>query len=179
MHTKATSLLIIFLFLTACGYQLRGAMKLPKGMENLYLENASGPLRDKISKALKSSKGKLVSSPKEAGIVIKILQEEMKTRVSSLSSTGKANQFEFLYNLNFSVYDSSGKLLLANQPIQIQRSYFNNQQQILAQTNEEQIIRNEMYAQAVRSILIRSRIAMENNRKDSTKETPLKKKVAE
>jgi LPS-assembly lipoprotein len=182
MYTKATSLLIIFFFLTACGYQLRGAVELPEGMENLYLENASGQLRDEIRKALKFSKGKLVSSPKEAGIVIKILKEEMRTRVLSLSATGKANQFELLYNLIFSIYDPSGKLLLGNQRVQSQRSYFNDQEEVLAQTNEEQLIRNEMYSQAVRSIVIRSRIAMENSRKESikkTKETPPKKKVVE
>ncbi len=178
MYTKATSLLVIFLFLTACGYQLRGAVELPEGMENVYLENASGQLRDEIRKALKFSKGKLVSSPKEAGIVIKILKEEMRTRVLSLSALGKANQFELLYDLNFSIYDPSGKLLLANQRVQSQRSYFNDQVEVLAQTNEEQLIRNEMYSQAVRSIVIRSRIAMENRRKDSinkSKKTSLKK----
>jgi LPS-assembly lipoprotein len=182
MHTKATSFLILFLFLTACGYQLRGAVELPEGMENLYLENASGQLRDEIRKALKFSKGKLVSTPKEAGIVIKILKEEMKTRVLSVSSTGKANQFELLYNLIFSIYDPSGKLLLANQRVQSQRSYFNDQEEVLAQSNEEQLIRNEMYSQAVRSIVIRSRIAMESNRKEvikKTQDTPLKKKRLE
>ncbi len=180
MYIKATTSLIIFFFLTACGYQLRGAVELPEGMENLYLENASGQLRDEISKALKFSKGKLVSSPKEAGIVIKILKEEMRTRVLSLSATGKANQFELLYNLIFSIYDPSGKLLLANQRVQSQRSYFNDQEEVLAQTNEEQLIRNEMYSQAVRSIVIRARIAMENNHENSTKkpkEIPLKKNL--
>jgi LPS-assembly lipoprotein len=162
-----TLFLMTFLLLTACGYQLRGVVQLPKGMENIYLENASGPLRDEIKKALKFSKGQLVATPQAAGVVIKISQEKMKTRVLSLSATGKANQFELIYSLIFSVYEPSGKLLLANQRVQNQRSYFNNQQEILAQTNEEQLIRNEMYNQAVRSIVIRTRIAMENSQKKS------------
>jgi len=171
MHIKPTTVIILILFLTACGYQLRGAVELPKGMENVYLENASGPLQNEVRKALKFSKGKLVASPKEAGIVIKIIKEEMKTRVLSLSPTGKANQFELIYNLQFSIYAPSGKLLLANQRVQSQRSYFNDQTEILAQTNEEQLIRNEMYTQAVRSIVIRSRIAMENSQKTKKNHT--------
>ncbi|NOQ35537.1 MAG: hypothetical protein GQ569_06530 [Methylococcaceae bacterium] len=156
---------ILLLFLTACGYQLRGSIELPEGMENLYLENASGRLQQEIRSALKFSKGQLVSTPEEAGIVIKVLREEMKTRVLSVSSTGKANQFELIYNLNFSIFSPTGELLLANQKVNSQRHYFNDQEEVLAQTNEEQLIRNEMYSQAVRSIVIRSRIAMEHQQK--------------
>lgn len=171
MQTRFSTLLIIVLYLTACGYQLRGAIELPEGMENVYLENASGQLTEKISKALSFSKGKLVATPKEAGVVIKILKERMKTRVLSVSATGKANQFELIYKLNFSIYDSSDELLLANQRVQSQRSYFNDQEEILAQSSEEQLIRNEMYIQAVRSILIRARIAIKNNQKKANTKT--------
>ncbi|MDQ7091431.1 MAG: hypothetical protein Q9M50_12500 [Methylococcales bacterium] len=173
MQTKPSFFLILFLFLTACGYQLRGAVELPEGMENLYLENASGPLRDEVRKALKFSKGQLVPSPKEAGVLIKILREEMRTRVLSVSSLGKANQFELIYSLIFSIHDSTGAVLLANQRVQSQRSYFNDQVDVLAQTNEEQLIRNEMYSQASRSILIRARIAMENSQKIISKKSKL------
>ena len=165
MHIKFSIFLSLLLFLSACGYQLRGSIELPKGMENVYLEGASGQLRGEISNALRFSKGQLVDAPKKAGIVIKIQQEEMRTRVLSVSATGKANQFQLLYTLVFSIYDSSDTLLLANQRVQSQRSYFNDQEEVLAQSNEEQLIRNEMYGQAVRSIVIRSRIAMENNQK--------------
>lgn len=180
MQIKPTTLLIITLFLTACGYQLRGAVELPEGMENLYLENASGRLRQEIRTALRFSDGRLVATPKEAGIVIKVQKEELKTRVLSVSSTGKANQFELIYNLDFSIYAPSGKLLLGDQKVSSQRSYFNDQEEVLAQSNEEQIIRNEMYSQAVRSIVIRSRIAMENSRKEAENESPkklIKKKI--
>ncbi len=177
MQTKPIAVAILLFFITACGYQLRGAVELPEGMENLYLENASGQLRNEISKALKFSKGKLVSTTQEAGIVIKILREDMRIQVISLSSTGKANQFELIYTLLFSIYEPSGKLLLANQRIQGQRSYFNDQTEILAQTNEEQLIRNEMYGQAVRSILIRARIAMENSQKTKIKKINPEKTV--
>ena len=165
MPTKSSALLLLFLLLTSCGYHLRGAVEMPEGMENLYLENASGRLQQEIRNALRFSNGRIVQTPSEAGIVIKILKEELKTRVLSVSSTGKANQFSLIYKLTFSIYDPSGKLLLANQKVRSQRSYFNDQEEVLAQSNEEQIIRNEMYSQAVRSIVIRSRIAMENRRK--------------
>jgi LPS-assembly lipoprotein len=172
MPLKISAFLTLYLLLAACGYQLRGSIALPVGMENVYLEGASEKLRTEMSQALRFSKGRLVNSPQEAGIVIKIEKETLRTRVLSVSSTGKANQFEILYTLVFDFYDPSDRLLLANQRVQSQRSYFNDQEEVLAQTNEEQLIRNEMYGQAVRSIVIRARIAMKNNQK----KPPIKQK---
>ncbi|MCK5871214.1 MAG: hypothetical protein KAG26_00185, partial [Methylococcales bacterium] len=108
MPTCVRIFYLIFFVLSACGYQLRGTIELPKGMENIYLEGASGQLRDEIRTALKFSKGQLVNTAKAAGIVIKIQKEAMRTRVLSVSSTGKANQFELIYELRFSIYEPSG-----------------------------------------------------------------------
>lgn len=171
---------LFFLTLTACGYQLRGSIELSEDMKDLYLENASGQLRQEISDTLKFSKGRLVGTPEEAGIVIKVLKESMKVHVLSVSATGKANQFELLYDLLFSIYSPEGELLLGNQRVQSQRSYFNDQEEILAQTSEEQLIRTEMYNQAVRSIILRAQIAMENSqkKKDTDKQDAKKEQTS-
>ncbi|MCK4493447.1 MAG: hypothetical protein KAU26_05295, partial [Methylococcales bacterium] len=132
MPTYVRIFYLIFFVLSACGYQLRGTIALPKGMENIYLEGASGQLQSEIQTALKFSKGQLVNTAKTAGIVIKVQKEAMRTRVLSVSSTGKANQFELIYELRFSIYEPSGTLLLANQRVQSQRSYFNDQGEVLA-----------------------------------------------
>ena len=103
MSSKFPILLILFFFLTACGYHLRGAVEMPDGMENLYIENASGRLLQEIRTALRFSNGHIVNTPAEAGIVIKILKEKLRTRVLSVSSTGKSNQFEVIDKLKFSI----------------------------------------------------------------------------
>lgn len=154
-----------FLFLSACGYQLRGNVELPQGMENIYVEAASSPLQQEIKKALRSSQGKLVSSPAEAGTVIKFAKEEMGSRVMSINTAGRANQFQLSYQLNFSIFEPSGKVLLADQNINIKRDYFNDQTDILGKSNEEGVIRTEMYQQAVSSIMSRINLAMENKAK--------------
>lgn len=155
----------VFLLLSACGYHLRGDIDLPKGMEAIYVEAASGTLQQEIKKALKSSQGKLVSTAGEANTVIKIAKEDMNSRVMSINTAGRANQFQLIYHVIFSIYDSSEKLLLADQNVNIKREYFNDQTDILGKSNEEGVIRSEMYQQAVSSMMSRISLAMENKAK--------------
>jgi LPS-assembly lipoprotein len=165
MFLKKISLILLFLFLSACGYHLRGDIDLPQGMENIYVEAASSNLEKEMKKSLKLSQGKLVSSAPEAGIIIKFAQEEMNSRITSISAAGRANEFQLSYNVMFSIYEPSGKLLLGDQKINIKREYFNDQTDILGKSNEESVIRTEMYQQAVSSIMSRLNLAMQNKTK--------------
>ena len=85
----------------------------------------------------------------------------MRRRVISLSNTGRANEYELYYELDFILLDVEGNKLSEIQPVEITRDYFNDQEDILGKNNEEQIIRDEMYRQAVQTIIDRSRVALE------------------
>jgi LPS-assembly lipoprotein len=161
MFNPKRIIVVFFFFLSACGYHLRGDIELPQGMENIYMEAASGMLQAEMTKALKSSQGKLVSSAAEAGVQIKISKEQMTSRVMSINTAGRANQFQLIYQVMFSIYDASNKLLLADQNVQIKREYFNDQTEILGKNNEETVIRLEMYQQAVSSMMSRISLALE------------------
>lgn len=165
MSLKKTSLIFVILLLSACGYHLRGNIELPKGMENIYVEAASSTLQQEMKKALKSSQGKLVATSAEAGTVIKITKEDMSSRVMSINTAGRANQFQLIYHIIFSIHESSGKLLLGDQNVNIKREYFNDQTDILGKSNEEGVIRAEMYQQAVSSMMGRISLAMESKTK--------------
>ena len=158
---KNTFLLLTLLFVSACGYQLRGNIDLPEGLTSIYLQDGSGQLRKEIKRTLRSTEGKLVDSIEDAGIVVKVTRENMRRRVISLSNTGRANEFELYYELDFILLDAEGKALSEKQAVEISRDYFNDQEDILGKNDEEQTIRKEMYRQAVQTIFIRSRVALE------------------
>ncbi len=163
-------LLLVFLLLSACNYHLRGDIELAQGAETIYLEGASDTLRQDISRTLKfSSAAKLVNSPNEAAIVIKIAKESLKSWVLSMNAAGRSNELQLVYQLNFSIFDARGKQLLEAQNIKVKREYFNDQAAILGKTNEEMVIRNEMYKQAASSIIGRINIALEANNQPNSK----------
>ena len=161
MLIKKSVILIMALLLSACGYHLRGALDLPAGMKNVYLEGGSAELRDQFKRAMEISSVPLASSPETAGIIVKIFDEDSQRRVLSLGSGGTANDFELSYRFDYELVDAKNKVLSARQPVEIKREYYNNQLAIIAKDNEETVIRNEMYQQAVRTIVNRARVALE------------------
>jgi LPS-assembly lipoprotein len=163
--TKKSIIFVVAILVSACGYHLRGALVLPEGMKNIYLQGGSTQFREQFSKALKSSSGNIVNSPEDAGITISILGEEMNRRVLSLSSRGRSNEFELYYHLQYELIKAGNTKVLERQPVEIRREYFNDQQDIMAKDNEEAVIRNEMYQQAVHTIINRIQVVLQVNAK--------------
>ena len=160
MLIKKSVILGMALLLSACGYHLRGALELPAGLKNVYLEGGSGQLQEQFNSAMKTSSVGIASSPETAGMIVRIFNEDNQRRVLSLSSTGTANDFELNYRFDYELVDSKNKVLMPRQSIDIKREYYNDQLAVIAKGNEETVIRNEMYQQAVRSMINRARVAL-------------------
>ena len=163
MLIKKSVILMMALLLSACGYHLRGNLELPAGLKNVYLEGGSAQLRDQFKRAMEISSIKLNDSAEGAGIIVRIFDENSQRRVLSLSSGGTANDFELSYRFDYELVDSKNKVLIAREPIEIKREYFNDQLAIIAKDNEETVIRNEMYQQAVRTLVNHTRAALETS----------------
>ncbi len=164
MINKQAIIFTFFMLLTACGYHLRGSIELPEELKRIYLIGG-GQFYTQLKKTLKYSSGKLVDSPEEAGLVIKVMDEKVKSRVLSLSNAGRATEFELSYQMDFELYDNQENLLVKKQQINIRRDYFDSQVDQLAKGNERNIIWEEIYRQAVRTVLDRARFTLEARKK--------------
>jgi LPS-assembly lipoprotein len=165
MLYKKTAVLIFSLLLSACGYHLRGSTTgVAQEIKSIYWDGGTVQLREQLKNVLGSSPGKLADSPEKAGVVVKILNEDFRRRILSLSSRGRSNEVELDYLLDYELY-KEGKLLLERQSLRIRREYFNDQQDIIAKDNEERVIRNEMYQQTIQNILNRARMELQTSSK--------------
>ena len=165
MLIKKSIIFTLALLLSACGYHLRGALNLPAGLKDVYLQGASPELNQQFSKTMKISSIAVASSPEKAGMIVRIFNEDSQRRVLSLNAGGAANDFELDYGFDYEITDSKNTVIIPRQPLSIKREYFNNQQAIIAKDNEEMVIRNEMYQQAVRSVISRAQVALETKNK--------------
>lgn len=156
---------MIALLLSACGYHLRGAFELPAGLKNIFLEGGSAPLQAQFKKAMDLSSIPIAASAEVAGIVIRIYDERSERRVLSLAATGVANDFELDYRMEYEIVDAKDTLLMARQPLEIKREYYNDQLAVIAKESEETIIKNEMYLQAVRTIINRAKSVIDKKLK--------------
>jgi LPS-assembly lipoprotein len=165
LFNRRLAVIAAALLLTACGYHLRGAYQLPKELRALHLQGESSELHEQFSRSVQLSAGQLVSSPRQAGMIVRFFNEKMQRRVLSLSARGRANEFELEYRLEYELANAGNAVLLPRQPLEVRREYFNDQQDIIAKDNEEKVIRNEMYQQAVRTILNRARAVLQASAK--------------
>ncbi|WP_428356740.1 LPS assembly lipoprotein LptE [Methyloprofundus sp.] len=156
---KHSLLLVALLMLTACGYHLRGAIDLPEALRKMYVQGASPELSAAIDRTFRSTAGELVARPEDAGMILNVLDEYYQRRTVSLSSTGYSNEYELIYRLTFDLLDSKGAELVSNQTIEVTESYYNAQRSetLLSKDNEEIVIRQELYEEAVRTVIQRAR----------------------
>lgn len=153
------------LLLSACGYHLRGGLELPANMKNVYVEGGSPTLLEHFKQVLRASSVQLAESRKGAGFVIKIANENLHRRVLSLSARGKSNEFALEYRLDYEFANAGDAQLMDWQNLEIKREYYNDQQFVIAKDNEESVIRNEMYQQAVQTIVNRARVVLQTSAK--------------
>ena len=145
------------IFLDSCGFQPKGAYQLPVELKNIYVEGGSPVIREELRDQIKQSKGQLVDLRENAGVVIRLFDEQFQRRGLSLSERGKTNEYELLYKVDYEVDAPNDTVLLARQPLEIRKDYYNDQQAILARDNEEATLRTEMLRQAVRALLNQAR----------------------
>lgn len=149
-------------FVSACGYHLRGTELIPDTLKNLYLIGASPQFQAEAVSMLKSANGQLVNSPESAGIVIRILKEDMHNRVVSIGTTGKSTESEVNYYIRFQLFDNKDNPLQEEQTLEVSREFFNDQTAVLAKSSEELLIRTELYKQVVRMVFARAKSVIEN-----------------
>ena len=152
----------LLLGMSACGYHLRGSIEMPESLKAVYVSGASIPLQAELTAFMRASKGKIVTVPSESGIVVKILKEDMRTRVLSIGTTGKSAESELNYYLRFQFFDKQDNPLKDEQTIELAKEYFNDQTAVLAKSSEAQLITTEIYKQASRMLMVQARVAIEN-----------------
>lgn len=160
---------------TACGFHLRGAVVLPEQMLKTYVEGASEaePLHQEIRIALESAGGELVER-EAASAVLNISSARFDRRVLSVDASGLASEYELNFLLRFSLQgarqDSSPQdslsqvkeqvLLVPMQKLSISRSYSFDSSNVLAKSEEETLLREEMLRRAVRQMLQQLQVSL-------------------
>ena len=158
-------LMILMSVVSSCGWQLRGTSNLPPEMAHVYVEGLSRKNRfvQDLNQNLSFAGGSVTKNPASAGVILKVHNDQFERRVVSLSEQGKANEYELIYRIRFELRKPDDSSLLPAQTIEIRRAYFNPQVQVIGKSEEENQIREEMYKEAVRTLLRRTEIALNHS----------------
>jgi LPS-assembly lipoprotein len=148
------SLLAVTL-LGACGFRLQGRTPLPAPLATTYViaPNDQTDFVQGLRKALLTSGGKLVDDSTGATGTVRILTDEVVSKILSVSANNIPREYELTYTVEFSV-TSKDQELLPSQKVSVTRDYSFNERTLLAKENEEAILREGMARDLV-SIVMR------------------------
>ncbi|MBI5462248.1 MAG: hypothetical protein HY941_08705 [Gammaproteobacteria bacterium] len=150
-------IMLTALLLTACGFHLRGDVKLAAVLNKVYIEGNDpyDPLVRELTRSLTTTGAAVVAESKDATAVLQILKNSGSRRVLSVSSAGKVREYELYQTLEFKVRDAAGRELLAPQRLELTRDYLFDKEDVLGKSSEEEMLRRDMRRDLVRLAMLR------------------------
>ena len=154
---RAFSLTMLALFISACGFHLRGQATLP--YSTLYVSGPSATsLTRSLVRVLQSSDVKVVERREDAEVGLIILSDTREKSILSLSGAGRAQEYELRERVSFRIVTAKEPDLPASE-IVIQRTISFNDAQVLAKESEEALLYRDMENDAVQQLLRRLQAA--------------------
>lgn len=149
-----TLLLLVLLSLAGCGFHLRGAQPLP--FHTLYIPGAIGGIALDLKRNIEAgTEAKVVTDPRTADAVLELSNERRDKIILSLSGTGRVREFRLRYSVNFRVHDGHGRDYIPLSTVELSRDVTYSDTEVLAKESEEQLLFNDMQADAVQQLLRR------------------------
>ena len=154
------SSLILVLWLSfsgGCGFQLRGAVDIPQEYTPVFIQSA-GAVGEVIAQRLQDSGLAVTTSPRQAGLVLRLLSQRRDSRIVAVDRDGKALAYELAYTVRFDAQGPGGAELLPVQSLRAVRTFDDNPDvAVLGKQLESEIIYQDMVADVADRILLRLR----------------------
>ena len=151
---KITFLASLLVFLSACGFHLRGQVDLPVGLRILDLDaQQADTLTQNILRQSLLSNGVTLSG--DAPYTLKVLNESGDRRVLTVTSNAKASEYELIQNLTFELLDTKGNSVSEAQTITSYRTLQYDASAEIGKAQEETNLRREMKQSNAYNVLLR------------------------
>jgi LPS-assembly lipoprotein len=147
--------LLLLILVSGCGFHLRGDVQLPPLYDRVHLvDKGYSDIGRPLASALKTSGTEIVSSSGAATSVVTLLSRGVQRKALNVGSR-EVREYELQLDVSFVVQDNTGKQIAQPQTVSVIRNYRNDPDDVLAKSNEESIIRQEMNQTVVNQILRR------------------------
>ena len=148
------AVIVVFLLLAGCGFQLRGAVTVPPEMSRTFIETDDRhslfyrELRDR----LRTAGVEIVDSPVDATATFSIASDNTNQRVLSVSARNVPTEYEVYYTVVYGVVTRERSLLpLRSQTLT--RDYTWDETRVLGKEKEEQVLREAIVDDLIRIVL--------------------------
>lgn len=151
---KRALALLLVAALAGCGFQLRGAAKLP--FDTVYVAAAGGGIALDLKRNIQAgTDAKVVDDAKQAQALLQFTREERQKVILSLTATGRVREFQLRYIVGFRVVDNKGEVFVPPSTIELTRDITFSDADVLAKESEEQLLYRDMQNDMVQQIMRR------------------------
>lgn len=158
---RAVLALGLTVLLSACGFHLRGSngsFMLPFATMYIGLPDSS-PLAIGLKRYIRAiGSTEVVDTKDGADAVLEVLSDPERNRtktILSLNTSGRVQEYQLGYSINFRVVDKAGNQLLAPTTISLVRPITFDDRQVLAKETEEAALYRDMRNDLVQQIMRR------------------------
>ncbi len=165
MLRSGITVVSLVLLLSACGFQLRGALNLSQEMSPIYLQkNSLFELGRELKSLLLSNQIQVTENAKQAKAKLILLREGKSRRVLSVDGSGRAKEYLLSYSVDFSIKNKQSKVIseersrddsISHDSISVARSLLFDPDAVIAVVNESEILYKDMRRDAARLILLK------------------------
>ena len=153
MLSKSKNKLFVFViifsmsFTTSCGYTLRGSLNLPSTLNEISVySNQYSLLVNSINETLMNSGINVTNSNDKSLHRILILSERFNRRQLSMSISGRVNEYELIYDVEYEINLPNEKNL--SESITLYRDYSFDENNMMGNSDREDDIKSEMISTA-------------------------------
>lgn len=144
---KKLFLVSLFVFLSSCGYTMRGTLDVPPSIKSVSLVSESySDLINSISMSLVSSGIEVLSRKDRKLFTIVVLSEAFDRRQLTISTSGRVNEYELIYRVKYQV--GAPKEDLITKKITLYRDYVYDENNVMGNSDREDYIKKEMVSTA-------------------------------
>ncbi|MEM7055037.1 MAG: LPS assembly lipoprotein LptE [Pseudomonadota bacterium] len=138
--------LLMLCALTACGFQLRGTASLPAEMQTTWIQAAdsTGLFYRELRLLLEANGVDVVSAADDMAATLLINRERISRRALTVSGDARVREFELVFELQFSLVDADGNVLIAPENLLLARDFQFDEQEILGAASEEELLRDDL-----------------------------------
>jgi len=146
---------LVMLSTAGCGFKLRGLTELPPAMDRVELLGAEtfSDIGLMLRQLLKVNGATLVGESDNPTIRLLIQDTSRRREVVALGSTGKAVEFQLIYEVAFSAQTGAGEPLFDRRTVSMRRDYAYSETEIVSRTAAEEQIYVELVQEAAWQII--------------------------
>ncbi len=129
-----------------CGFQLRGALVLPEGVEPIAITGigSSSQLAIELRNQLRASGVQLATSDEPYNFQLVVLETEKDKITTAIGEAARTIEYQLIESLEFELLNKQGHRVLGPSKIVERRVMPNDPNKVVSTGEEEEILRREM-----------------------------------